>query len=113
MIFYGLKTCDSCRKAQKQLRENGIAFHAVDVRADGVSKEKLRTWIDKLGWQVLLNTRSTTWRGLEPEDKTDLDGKKALELLASYSTLIKRPVIESGDQIYVGWKDAQAALIPQ
>ncbi|HHL43782.1 MAG TPA: Spx/MgsR family RNA polymerase-binding regulatory protein [Hellea balneolensis] len=103
MKFYGLKTCDTCRKAQKELRTTGISFESIDVRADGVRRDTLKNWINKMGWKPLLNTRSTTWRNLEAEEKTDIDSDKALSLLSQYPTLIKRPVIEHGGQIYVGW----------
>ena len=65
MIFYGLKTCDTCRKAQKQLRATGQKFETIDVRADGVSRETIKLWAEQVTWQKLLNTRSTTWRNLK------------------------------------------------
>jgi Spx/MgsR family transcriptional regulator len=103
MIFYGLKTCDTCRKAQKKLRSAKQAFDVIDVRADGVSVQKLQEWTAKLDWKTLLNTRSTTWRNLSPEDKENIDEEKAVVLMAAHPTLIKRPVIEKGEHIYVGW----------
>jgi len=103
MIFYGLKTCDTCRKAQKELRAAGVEFEAIDVRADGVSAEKLGEWANKVDWKILLNTRSTTWRNLDASDKEAVDVAKAIELMAANPTLIKRPVIEAGGNILVGW----------
>ena len=103
MNFYGLKTCDTCRKAQKELRAAGIVFDVTDVRADGVSAEKLKHWVSKIDWQKLLNTRSTTWRGLSDADKADITEAKAVALMAAHPTLIKRPVIEHGDDLFVGW----------
>ena len=103
MKFYGLKTCDTCRKAQKELRAAGRTFCVVDVRADGVSAKKLQKWTSKTEWQKLLNTRSTTWRNLHPSDKEDIDEAKAIKLMAANPTLIKRPVIEVNGEVYVGW----------
>lgn len=109
MIFYGLKTCDTCRKAQKELRAAGKSFDVVDVRADGVSADKLLAWTKKLDWQKLLNTRSTTWRGLDDADKADVTIEKAIALMATHPTLIKRPVIEIDGKLYVGWTPATKA----
>lgn len=102
MRLYGLKNCDTCRKALKAL-EN-VEF--VDVRADGVSSDMLSRAYDEFG-DALLNTRSTTWRGLDADERQ----KPALELLATHPTLMKRPLIEAGGNLYLGWtKDVQAAL---
>jgi len=103
MKFYGLKTCDTCRKAQKELRTAGVEFEAVDVRADGVSADKLQEWTGKTDWKKLLNTRSTTWRNLDVSDKDGVDEAKAITLMATNPTLIKRPVIELDGEILVGW----------
>ena len=103
MKFYGLKTCDTCRKAQKELRAAGVGFEAVDVRADGVSADKLQEWVSVVDWKKLLNTRSTTWRNLDASDKDGVDEAKAITLMATNPTLIKRPVIELDGEILVGW----------
>lgn len=112
LIFYGLKTCDTCRKAQQQLEAAGHALKIVDVRGDGVRDKDLKAWLDKVGWQVLVNTRSTTWRGLSEADKESLDNKTALALLKAHPTLMKRPVIVAGGDMHVGWSKAvQQSLI--
>ncbi len=103
MKFYGLKTCDTCRKAQKELRAAGVEFETVDVRADGVSADKLGEWTGKVDWKKLLNTRSTTWRNLDASDKDGIDAAKAITLMAANPTLIKRPVIEVGSEVLVAW----------
>jgi len=108
MILFGLKTCDTCRKALKALGTRA-RFH--DVRADGVSKAQIRRWAKAVGWENLLNTRSTTWRGLDAADKADLDDAQAIALMAAHPTLIKRPVIEANGEVHVGWsKETGAAL---
>lgn len=103
MELFGLKTCDTCRKALKALSD--VQFR--DVRADGVPPETLQAAHAEFG-AALLNTRSTTWRGLsEAERATD-----PLELLAAHPALMKRPLIVDGDKLYLGWtKDVQAALV--
>lgn len=112
MKLFGLKNCDTCRKALKALQEAGHqpGFH--DVRADGVGHEDLGKWAAAAGWEKLLNTRSTTWRSLATPRKENLDAAKAMALMAEYPTLIKRPVIEADGAVYVGWGPAtQAALL--
>ena len=112
MIFYGLKTCDTCRKSQKELRAAGLEFDVIDVRADGVSVQKLQRWSQQVDWKTLLNTRSATWRNLDVGDKQEVDAAKAVRLMATYPTLIKRPVIEAGDKVSVGWsKDVKAQYL--
>ena len=102
MQIYGLKTCDTCRKATKVLGDAQF----VDVRADGVPNEVLSQAFTQFG-TALLNTRSTTWRGLSDAERA----KAPLELLAAHPTLMKRPLIVDGAQMYLGWTDdVKAAL---
>lgn len=102
MQLYGLKTCDTCRKALKLL----IDAEFVDVRADGVPMAVLNAAHAQFGG-ALLNTRSTTWRGL-PDAARAAD---PLELLVAHPTLMKRPLIVAGDQMYLGWTaQTRAAL---
>lgn len=103
MILYGLKTCDTCRKALKLLE--GVEF--IDVREDGVPAATLKSAYAVLG-DAILNTRSTTWRGLSEEER----GRLPLDLLADHPTLMKRPLIEKDGTFYLGWtRDVQAALL--
>jgi len=112
MILHGLKNCDTCRKAIKVLEAAGheVSFH--DVRVDGVTKKQITEWAKAVGWETLLNTRSTTWRSLSEKDKAGVDEKSAIALMVDHPTLIKRPVIQSGSEIVVGWsKETQASLL--
>ncbi|MFQ5563028.1 MAG: Spx/MgsR family RNA polymerase-binding regulatory protein [Parvularculaceae bacterium] len=112
LTVYALKTCDTCRKAVKALEKGGVDFKVIDVRDNGVTKKQLEKWANAVGWEALLNTRSTTWRGLSDRGKQGVNKKKAVALMAAHPTLIKRPVIEAGDAIYVGWsKQPQAMFI--
>ena len=116
LTVYHLKTCDTCRKAIKALQGAGHQLALIDVRADGVAADELSRMADAVGWEKLLNTRSTTWRGLSDADKADMSAAKATALMSDHPTLIKRPVIERHDSqggalITVGWtKDVQADL---
>ncbi len=109
--LYGLKNCDTCRKALKALTASGVEHAFVDVRADGVSRDQIAAWAKALGWQPLLNTKSATWRGLTDQDKADVDEAKAVALMAEHPTLMKRPVIEASGSVTVGWTtDVQEGL---
>ncbi|MGV6847032.1 MAG: ArsC/Spx/MgsR family protein [Marinibacterium sp.] len=102
MTIYGLKTCDTCRKARKILGDAGF----VDVREDGLPESVMEDALAKFG-DDLLNRRSTTWRGLDADQRA----RPARELLRAYPTLMKRPLILSDGQLYLGWgKEVQAAL---
>ncbi|WP_299623460.1 ArsC/Spx/MgsR family protein [uncultured Tateyamaria sp.] len=102
MEIYGLKTCDTCRKAIKALPDATF----VDVRAQGVPADVMARAHAAFG-AALVNTRSTTWRGLDAAERA----ADAAQLLADHPTLMKRPLIVDGDQLYLGWtKDVQAAL---
>ena len=94
MILYGLKACDTCRKARKELP--GADF--VDVREDGMTDDLRRAALDRFGTE-LLNTRSTTWRGLSDAERA----APPEELLAAHPALMKRPLIVAGDDMYLGW----------
>lgn len=106
MKLYGLKTCDTCRKAMNSLRDAGQQVTYIDVRADGVPEDVLKGFLAEFG-EKLVNKRSTTWRNLG-------DGERArdpLTLLAAYPALMKRPVIEHNGQLYLGWgRDVEADL---
>ncbi len=102
MLIYGLKTCDTCRKALKALPEAEF----LDVRADGVPGAVIDAALTEFG-DKLVNTRSTTWRELEDAQRA----RPAKELLADHPTLMKRPLIVDGETMYLGWtKDVQAAV---
>lgn len=107
LILYGLKNCDTCKKALKALQAAGKIVTFVDIRADADLAAKVPGWINAAGADLLVNRRSTTWRGLDEAARaTDPE-----TLLIANPTLIKRPVIEAGSKVYVGWtKDTETAL---
>lgn len=112
LTVYHLKTCDTCRKAIKALQGAGHDLTLVDVRVDGMPKSVLSILVNDLGWETVLNRRSTTWRGLSESDKDGVTNAKAMALMKVHPTLIKRPVIISDNQTTIGWaKDTQAAWL--
>lgn len=103
MILYGLKTCDTCRKALKSLGDP--EFH--DLRAKGVPKDLAKAALARFG-SALVNRQSTTWRGLSEEERI----RDPLELLEAYPALMKRPLIDDDGTLYLGWSgETQAALL--
>ncbi len=111
LILYGLKNCDTCKKALKALEAAGRDVTFVDIRSQADLTAKIPIWLAAAGADTLVNKRSTTWRGLSDNERQSADGNAATNLLAANATLIKRPVIEAGDNVYVGWsKDVSAAL---
>ena len=111
MNLYGLKNCDTCRKARKALDAANIAYAFHDLREEIVSKAQIAKWAKAAGWEILLNRSSTTWRSLADADKTGVNETKAVALMAAHPALIKRPLIAFGDgSVVVGWTtEAQTA----
>ena len=111
--IYGLKNCDTCRKAKKALDGAELAYTFHDVREDNVTKAQISKWAKAVGTEKLLNKASTTWRNLPDADKGNVTDKKAIDLMAKNPALIKRPVIVRGaTQIWAGWaKETQDALL--
>ena len=105
MKVYGIKSCDTCRKALSWLDQQGLAHRFHDLRADGLDAGRLDAWIDSLGWETMLNRRSTTWRQLPDGEKEGITAAKAAKLMVAHPTLIKRPVIETGQAVHVGFTD--------
>ena len=101
ITVYGIKNCDTCKKALKALDGQHVTF--VDIRAEADLDAKLPFWIEKTGAPALVNKRSTTWRSLSEAEKEAAGTDAAEALLQDNPTLIKRPVIEAGGEVHVGW----------
>ena len=107
MKLFGIKTCDTCRKALKTLEGAGKSVTFMDLRSGDLTGDDMDRWLAALGWEALLNRRSTSWRALDDADKQNLDETNARSLMLTNPTLIKRPVIETEDTIFVGFGKAQ------
>ncbi|WP_416138175.1 arsenate reductase [Halomonas sp. HK25] len=103
--LYGIKNCDTCRKARKAMDGSGIPYQFHDLREDGLSAALLEHILDKVPVVEAINKRSTTWRNLPDEEKQAVDANKARELLLAHPTLLKRPLLDTGDEIVVGYRD--------
>lgn len=103
LTLYGIPNCDTVKKARRWLDAAGVphAFH--DFRKDGLDPAKLQSWIDAVGWEKLLNKAGTTFRQLPDADKAGLDAGKAKALMLAQPAMIKRPVVEAGDGVSLGF----------
>ena len=105
ITVYGIKNCDTVKKALKWLAEHDIEHQLHDYRSDGLSEDFLVKAEQQFGWDNLLNRRSTTWRNLDEQVKKMLEKPTALSVLTTYPTLIKRPIILQDDIALIGFND--------
>ena len=103
-IVYGIKSCDTMKKARAWLESHGVAYYFHDYKAAGIDTTKLENWCRQVGWETLLNRSGTTFRALPDKDKHDLNEARAIELMVENPSMIKRPVIETGSEVVVGFK---------
>jgi Spx/MgsR family transcriptional regulator len=103
MILYGIKNCDTVKKARAWLEGRGHTYRFHDFRADGLDAALLERLESALGWEALLNRRGTTWRKLEESQRDDVDRQKALSLMLAHPSVIKRPVLETGGKTLIGF----------
>lgn len=103
LTLYGIKNCDSVKKARAWLDARQLEYRFHDYRVDGLDAALLTAFIDKLGADGILNQRSTSWRQLSAEQKQDLTTEKAKQLMLEVPTLIKRPILDDGRQLLVGF----------
>lgn len=104
VTIYGIKNCDTMKKARSWLDERNIAYSFHDYKAAGIERKRLEDWAKQVGWETLLNRAGTTFRKLADAEKTNLTEKKAIALMVAQPSLIKRPVLEEGSRLLVGFK---------
>ncbi len=103
--IYGIKACDTMKKARDWLDQHAVAYRFHDYKVSGVSKDVIEGWARQVGWEVLLNRAGTTFRKLPDADKADLTESKAIALMVAHPSMIKRPVLETGEgSLLVGFK---------
>ena len=105
LTLYGIKNCDTVKKARKWLEAQNIEYRFHDFREDGLDAGQAGQWIDELGWETLVNRRSTTWKQLPESTRHAMDAASALEQVVEHPTLIKRPLLDTGDSRHVGFKE--------
>lgn len=104
VTLYGIKNCDTIKKARNWLNEHGIDYRFHDYRADSIDAETIEQWLLHVDWEILLNRRGTTWRKLEPEVQAATNRDNVVALLLEYPAMIKRPVLDIDNVISVGFK---------
>jgi arsenate reductase len=102
--LFGIKACDTMKKARTWLDARGVAYVFHDYKAEGVEKAALERWAKAVGWEALLNRAGATFRALPEADKADITEKKAIALMLKQPSMIKRPVLEQGAKLIVGFK---------
>ena len=108
LTIYGIKNCDTMKKARAWLDAHKVAYAFHDYKAAGIERGKLEGWAKKAGWETLLNKAGTTFRKLPDKDKDGLTEKKAIALMLAQPSIIKRPVLElAGGKLLVGFKPEQ------
>jgi len=110
-VIYGIKNCDTMKKARDALEGFGVDYKFHDYKTEGVALDKLKEWCKMVGWQVLLNRAGTTFKKLADTDKHELNETKALALMLSQPSMIKRPVLEFEKQLVVGFKSNEYAKL--
>jgi arsenate reductase len=104
VAVYGIKACDTMKKARAWLDAKGIAYTFHDYKADGIDRATLEGWVERLGWEVVLNRAGTTFRALPDSDKTGLTAAKAVGLMVKQPSMIKRPMLVAGRDLVAGFK---------
>ena len=104
VAIYGIKNCDTMKKARAWLEKHGVDYSFHDYKTAGIERERLERWCKKVGWETLLNRNGTTFRKLSDKNKSNLDAGKAVALMLAQPSMIKRPVVElGGGKILVGF----------
>ena len=104
IVIYGIKNCDTMKKARNWLDIHGIAYAFHDYKVAGIEKVRLEHWVSQLGWEPLLNRSGTTYRKLPEKDKVGLTERKAIALMSEQPSMIKRPVLDVGGKLIVGFE---------
>ena len=107
VTIYGIKNCDTMKKARAWLDARGVAYQFHDYKTAGIDRETLESWESRAGWQVLLNRAGTTFRKLPDAAKEGLDAGRAIDLMLEQPSMIKRPVLAVGNDLLVGFKPAE------
>jgi len=104
VTIYGIKSCDTMKKARAWLADHGVEARFHDYKTDGIDRARLTGWVGEHGWETVLNRAGTTFRALPDADKAGLTAERAIALMLAQPSMIKRPVLDLGDRTLVGFK---------
>lgn len=102
--LYGIPNCDTVKKARVWLDERGVRYEFHDYKKAGIDESRLKSWVEELGWETVLNRAGTTFKKLDDADKADLNADKAVRLMLAQPSMIKRPILDLGDRRIAGFK---------
>ena len=103
ITLYGIKNCDTVKKARKWLEAHGVDYRFHDFREDGIERDAVAGWIAELGWETLVNKRSTSWKALDETARHNMDAALALDAIMEQPTLVKRPLLDTGKERFTGF----------
>lgn len=106
VTVFGIRNCDTIRKARRWLDGQGVEYSFHDVRSDGLSRTQLENWVKTLGWENLLNRRGTTWRNLPEAVRDNINKRVAVKLMLEQPAMIKRPVLDLDNSLHLGFSEA-------
>lgn len=106
ITLYGIKNCDTVKKARKWLELHSIEYQFHDFREDGLEPAAVEAWLAELGWENLVNKRSTSWKALDEQARLNMDAASALPAILAQPTLIKRPLMDTGHERFTGFSAA-------
>ncbi|OLP45299.1 ArsC family reductase [Rhizobium oryziradicis] len=107
ITLYGIKNCDTMKKARTWLDDHGVDYTFHDYKAKGIDRDSLQNWCSKMGWDIVLNRAGTTFKKLPEDQRADLTEDKAITLMLAQPSMIKRPVMDKDDALLVGFKPEQ------
>jgi arsenate reductase len=110
VTIYGIRNCDTMKKARAWLESRGIAYDFHDYRASGIDRARLQAWVKELGWQAVLNRAGTTFRALPETNRQGIDAEKAIALMLAQPSMIKRPILDIGSRRLCGFKPEVYAM---
>ena len=113
ITLYGIPNCDTVKKARRWLDAQGIEYRFHDFRADGLDPAAVDSWLAELGWETLVNRRSTSWKALDPAVRDSMDASSARSAILDAPTLIKRPLLDTGSDLHVGFSEKQYSEVFQ
>jgi Spx/MgsR family transcriptional regulator len=111
ITLYGIKNCDTVQKARKWLDLHDVEYRFHDFRADGLDRETVAGWLEELGWERVVNKRSTSWKALDAATREGMDNSSALAAILAQPTLVKRPLLDTGHERITGFSAASYQAI--
>lgn len=111
VTMYGIKNCDTIKKARAWLENAGVDYQFHDYKKDGLTAELLNRWISELGWEALLNKRGTTWRKVDESIRDSIDESSARQLMLENPSIIKRPLLDTGSRKVLGFSADEYATL--